>query len=109
LALLVLLLQVVAPTMVLARMATLGGMAGPNGICLTIAPDDGDDGPAAVPHEACPICALRIDTAALPVVSAAPCPEAAPYAAKELAAYTQAQPRAPPRETAQPRAPPSLS
>lgn len=108
LALLVLLLQVVAPTMVLARMAALGGMAGSNGLCLTVAPDD-DDGAAVVQHEACPICALRIDTAALPAVSAAALPGAAASAAKELAPYTLAHPRAPPRETAQSRAPPSLS
>ena len=108
LALLVLLLQTIAPSMVLARMAAQVGAAGSSGLCITLSPDD-DDGSAVPNHNACPVCALRTDAMAVPILPAAPVPVIAASASKAPAAYTLAQPRAPPRETAQPRAPPSLS
>jgi hypothetical protein len=116
LVLLVLLVQAVAPAVMLvgATRSIAGpgvGSLGAGTICQIAADDLG--GPLEGRpdhHEACPMCSLRIDVALPAPLPAGPVERFAGATVSWLhPAYGLAAPRAPPPDPVQPRAPPSIS
>jgi hypothetical protein len=111
-AVLVLLVQVLAPSVALVRAAAASATGDLSLICRTVSDDTGGDSSPTgrADHDACPMCGVRGDGAMQALLPSSPI-SVLTFAAAELPrpAYSVAGARAPPYEPGQPRAPPSLS